>query len=150
MTARIVSAVHAVGAVALACLSLFRLIDDHPVLLWSGTYFLIDSVVMVRGKKWIYVFHHGLALIGMTLCIYDTYSIQLKLVSRMLLTEVSTPLLNILEHPKDSRLFKGVFVLSRVIGIPIQLCWVVYNYPESRHLWVGALFWVANCAWYFQ
>jgi hypothetical protein len=147
---------HLVG-MTLATLSLYY--DDESILaerigiMWSLSYFLVDLVDQVRHKSVSYSVHAVCVLfLGMS-NLYTPRFYRLRMNSKAMFLELSTPILYLSKHtrkPLHFVLFAVTFTLCRIIWIPFMMHQLLDDgmpWKDPRLL-VLVVFYGLNWFWY--
>jgi hypothetical protein len=147
---------HLVGMI-LATLSLYY--DDESIfaerigIMWSLSYFLVDLVDQVRLKSVSYSFHACCVLILGISNLYTPRFYRLRMNSKAMFLELSTPILYLSKNtrnPLHFLLFAVTFTLCRIVWIPFMMHQLLDDgmpRKDPRFL-VLVVFYGLNLFWY--
>ena len=156
--------VHNMGAIILACLSLYlqddAVFNERVVILFNLSYFIIDLVDTARRHDIPYVLHAIFCLVLGSFNYATPLSRALRMNSKAALLELSSPFLHVAKRtrvPWHFILFALAFTLCRIVWIPIMIRQLVAGTPEGDKLeptdvpviLVG-LFYLLNWFWYLN
>jgi hypothetical protein len=146
----LVSDVHAVTIVALSALSLGGAVSEVPRHVYTTSYFGVTFFQMCYRQDWLKVVHHAISIFGMYVGLTERggHWMDVRLGSRIMLIEVSTPLLHAYKRTGLKALgmaFAVSFVALRCVylGYLVATVWA----PESTMWRFLALTWGLNQIW---
>jgi len=148
-----VSDVHAVTIVVLSILSLNDVVAEVPRHIYSTMYFVVTCFQMLHHRDWLKVSHHLISIFGMYIGLSerDGHWMNVKLSSRIMLIEASTPLLHAYKAT-GSKTLGTLFAVSFVALRCVYLGFLVTNVWDLTSLvWrFLAMQWTLNQIWTVQ
>jgi len=148
-----------VSILAMACIA--SVIDEEKVVIFTVPYFVIDSVYsFMRRKRRIFVLHHAVTLGMIWLARRSIVVVEGKVISHILLVEVSTVVLYIWRWDRESSLKYWTMLVLYFFNRVVWLGWYVYA-PNSYlarltetadiiGLWIARLLHLMCCVWWWQ
>lgn len=145
--------IHAVLITVMSVASMLEIIAEEAVWMVSLTYFLLDGLDSVRVGKWVMLVAHHFPTLGLFAAVFVFPNmLPLRYCSKVLLIEITTPLLLRWRKSKrksDFQAFMLAFFLVRVC----YMSWLAVQFYNDIGGWVswlaGALL-VVNIFWFCQ
>lgn len=106
---------------------------ENNSLMFSLGYFVVDSIPAIITKKYIYLVHHILSILGLGTNLYSQKNSGF-MVLFLLLGELTNPLLNtinIIKNTKYKKLCSCLIIVHRLIFMFIRLIYIPYIYLRN-------------------
>mmetsp|Transcript_15452 Transcript_15452/g.25766 ORF Transcript_15452/g.25766 Transcript_15452/m.25766 type:complete len:276 (-) Transcript_15452:104-931(-) len=146
-----VSNINSVPLVALAILSLLRIIPEAIPWAWSSAFFTVDTIDAIIRRDAPFFAHGAISLFLNITTEQSSQHAHLRFLSRGYLTEFSTPFLNRWKRTHTKRdyvLFFVAFTGCRVIWVP-WFAWEMKNLLGADYIFFGScLFYIIQMVWY--